>query len=288
MPVTRLWLDRLAPYAFVLIWSSAFIAVRVGLPDVSPLYFLAVRFALAAVLLFAIMACIRGSFAGLAGRWPHFVVVGLSINAVYLGGAYTAMQHLNSATMALIQSLQPLVVALAAGPLLGERFRPGQWLGFVLGIVGVALVVGLKAASGAETLGLAWGFLAIGFFIAGTLYYSRFCKAAPLLPANLVQLAAGAAGAWLLVGLFESPRAEWTPAALISLVYLIVVVSVGGMVLLFYLLKTGSAGKVSANFYLTPGVTALMGWALLGETLSPLVLLGFAIASVGVFLVNRG
>ncbi|MBM3489458.1 MAG: DMT family transporter [Alphaproteobacteria bacterium] len=282
------WLDRLAPFAFVLIWSSAFIAVRAGLPDVSPLYFLAVRFSLAAALLLLVMLCIRGSFAGLNRRWPHFVVVGLCINALYLGGAYVAMRHLNSATVALIQSLQPLAVALASGPLLGEHFRPLQWLGFALGILGVAFVVGLKATTGSESQGLVTGFLAIGFFIAGTLYFSRYCKAAPLLPANLVQLATGAVGGWLLVGLFERPHAEWTPTALFTLGYLVLVVSLGAMALFFYLLKTGSAGKVSANFYLTPGVTAIMGWALLGESLSALAILGFVIASLGVFLVNRG
>ena len=65
------------------------------------------------------------------------------------------------------------------------------------------------------------------------------------------------------------------------------VISVGGMALLLFMLRTGTAGKVAANFYLTPGVTALLGWLVLGEGLSATAILGFALASKGVWLVNR-
>ena len=62
----------------------------------------------------------------------------------------------------------------------------------------------------------------------------------------------------------------WTPTAIVTLLWLALAVSIGGMGLFLYLMKAGAAGKVAANFYLTPGVTAVMGWLVLGESLSSL------------------
>jgi drug/metabolite transporter (DMT)-like permease len=59
------------------------------------------------------------------------------------------------------------------------------------------------------------------------------------------------------------------------------------MALYYYLLARGTAGRVAANFYLVPGTVALAAWALLGERLTPPAVVGFAIASAGVFLVAR-
>ena len=64
-------------------------------------------------------------------------------------------------------------------------------------------------------------------------------------------------------------------------------VSIGAMALYYYMLSHGTAGRVAANFYLIPGTVAFLGWVLLGERLTLPAVLGFAVASVGVFLVAR-
>ncbi len=281
-------LARLAPLAFIFLWSMAFVAVRAGLPDVSPLFFLAVRFALATAILVAIAVLWRLKWTGLAGTWRHFVVAGVLINALYLSAGYLAMTEIAGATLALIGALHPLLTALLAGPVLGERFRPRQWLGVACGIAGVALVVGIDVGDLAQRTGVAWGLAAVACLTAGTLYYSRYCRGLGLVQANTVQLAAAAAVTAAFALAFEDVRADWTPTALVTLGFLVCGVSLGGMALLLYMLKTGTAGRVAANFYLTPGTTAVLGWLILGEALSPLAILGFAIASAGVWLVHRG
>lgn len=280
-------LARVAPLAFIFLWSMAFVAVRAGLPDVSPLYFLAVRFALATAILVAIAALWRLEWSGLAKTWRHFVVAGVLINALYLSAGYLAMTEIAGATLALIGALHPLLTALLSGPVLGERFRARQWLGVACGIAGVALVVGIDVEDFAQRAGVAWGLGAVACLTAGTLYYSRYCRGLGLVQANTVQLAAAAVVTAAFALAFEDVRADWTPTALATLGFLVCGVSLGGMALLLYMLKTGTAGRVAANFYLTPGATAVLGWAILGEALSPLAILGFAIASAGVWLVNR-
>jgi len=281
-------LARVAPLAFILLWSMAFVAVRAGLPDVSPLYFLAVRFALATAILLAIAALWRLDWTGLGKTWRHFVVAGVLINALYLSAGYLAMTEITGATLALIGALHPLFTALLSAPVLGERFRARQWLGVACGIAGVALVVGIDVDDLAQRAGVAWGLGAVVCLTAGTLYYSRYCRGIGLVQANTVQLAAAAVVTAAFALVFEDVRADWTPTALVTLGFLVCGVSLGGMALLLYMLKTGTAGRVAANFYLTPGTAAVLGWAILGEALSPLAILGFAIASVGVWLVNRG
>ena len=283
----RPWLAPAAPVVFIVLWSSAFIGARAGLPHVSPLLFLGARFVLAALLLTAICLIWKQDWRGMGRRWPHFVVAGILINGLYLSGAFVAMTHITGATMALVGSLHPLLTALLSGPLLGDRFRPSQWLGFVCGVGGVALVAGVRMGDFAQLEGMALGAAATVALVLGTLYYSKHCKGAPLIASNTVQLAGAAAVTLALMAAFETPHAAWTPEVLAALIYLAVIVSVGGMALFLFMLKTGTAGKVAANFYLTPGVTAVIGWLVLGEGLSAAAIAGFALASAGVWLVNR-
>jgi drug/metabolite transporter (DMT)-like permease len=283
----RPWLASAAPVVFIVLWSSAFIGARAGLPHVSPLLFLGARFALATLLLAAICLVWKQDWRGMGRRWPHFVVAGILINGLYLSGAFVAMTHITGATMALVGSLHPLLTALLSGPVLGDRFRPSQWLGFACGVGGVALVAGVRVSDFAQLEGMALGAAATVALVLGTLYYSKHCKGAPLIASNTVQLAGAAVVTFALMAAFETPRVEWTPEVLTALVYLAVVVSIGGMALFLFMLKTGTAGKVAANFYLTPGVTAVIGWLVLGEGLPAAAIVGIALASAGVWLVNR-
>jgi drug/metabolite transporter (DMT)-like permease len=281
-------LARLAPYAFILLWSSSFVTARVGLRLVSPLLFVGVRLVAAALLLALAAVVARHSWRVLRGRWHHLAVAGALVNGVALSAFHVGMVTENVAVMALVQSLSPLLIALSAVPLLGERLRASQWLGLVLGTLGVALVVSPRALESPAGWGaLMLGLLGTGGLAGGTLYFRRFCQDVPLLVATTVQVAAGAIlTAALALGL-ERLHAEWTFPAVASIAWNVLVVSIGAMALYYYMLARGTAVRVAANFYLVPGIVALLGWTLLDERLTPLAVLGFAIASAGVFLVAR-
>ena len=276
------------PLLFVFLWSGAFIAVRLGIPDISPITFLAARFTLAGLILLPItfFSGAWGGWRDAARVWPHLVVAGILLNGAYLTAGYWALMDISAATMALIGSLQPLMTAFLSGPVLGDRFRPKQWLGFFLGTAGVALVAGINIVDLNHTEGVLWGVGGSACFIAGTLYYARFCKPSSLITANCVQLTTAAIFCWLVVLAFEEVHVAVTPTLIWSFLYLTLGVSLGGMGLYLYMLKTGTAGKVAANFYITPGLTALLGWLILGETLSLNVLAGFALAIVGLWMVH--
>ena len=280
---------RLAPYGFVLLWSSSFVTARVGLAAVSPLLFVGVRQVAAALLLGAVLLLARQDWAPLRGRWLHLALAGALVNGVTLSAFHVAMVTENVAVMALMQALSPMLIALSAVPLLGERLTPRQWLGLAMGAAGVVLVVAPRvleggAASGAIRLGLV-GALSLA---AGTVYFGRFGRDVPLVPATAVQLGAAAIVTLGLMAICEHPHAAWTLPAVTAIAWNVLAVSIGAMALYYYMLARGTAGRVAANFYLIPGTVAVLGWALFGERLTPLAVLGFAIASLGVSLVARG
>ncbi|MEL0323028.1 MAG: DMT family transporter [Rhodospirillales bacterium] len=137
---------RLAPFIFVLIWSGAFVAARGGLPDFTPWAILTCRFFVAAMLLAALALLIKENepdWRAYKERWVGVVGAGILMNGLYLGLFFTAMLELPAANVALIGSLTPLLTAALSGPILGEHFKPSQWVGFVLGIIGVSFVVGI-------------------------------------------------------------------------------------------------------------------------------------------------
>ncbi len=284
---------RIAPLIFVLIWSGAFVAARGGLPHFTPWALLAVRFIAAGVLLLGLALLIRekeADWRAFRARWAGVVGAGVFMNGLYLGLFFTAMQHISAATTALIGSLTPLLTAVLSGPVLGERFAPLQWLGFLLGIAGVAFVVGLDFL----TLGpeAASGFAAAGagvlLLTLGTLWHAGVARGLPLLATNAVQMTASGVVCFVVMALVETPRIEWVEPTILAFGYLTVVVSLGGMGLYLLMLRHGAAGKVAANFYLTPGTAAVLAFLILGETLKLEAIFGLALATAGVWLVQRG
>jgi drug/metabolite transporter (DMT)-like permease len=282
-------LVKFAPMLFVLLWSSSFIAVKTGLRHLSPLLFVAIRQAACAAILVAILALRRQARDRLTRRqWLHCAVAGALLNAVGIMAPHVALLLTPSAQVALVQSLTPLLTAALGVALLHEPLRAAQWLGLSLGLTGVALVVGEAALhSPARFAGLMLTFTGVLGLVAGTLYFSRFCRGVPLLPGAAAQFLSAAivagAGAWLL----ETPRADWTAATVAAVAWNTLLVSLGGMGLYAAMLARGTAARTTANFFLVPGTVALLAWLLLGERLTTLAITGLVVASTGCWLVQR-
>jgi drug/metabolite transporter (DMT)-like permease len=281
-------LARLAPFGFVLLWSSSFIAAKTGLRHLTPLLFVAIRLSGCAVVLVALMLILRRSWRPLAGwRWLHCAIAGTLVNAVGLMAPHVGLTMVGAAPLALVQSLTPLLTAALGVIVLGERLGAAQWVGLVLGVFGVAMVVGLEAAESTARLdGLLLGGVGVLGLVAGTLWFGRFCRGVPLLAGATAQFVAAALFSALGAMLFERMHAEWTPATIAAVVWNTAAVSLGGMGLYFYLLVRGTAARTTANFYLIPGTVAVLGWARLGERLAPTAILGFVVAAAGCWLVS--
>lgn len=282
-------LIALMPGVFVVLWSTGFIGAKLGTPYAPPFTFLLLRFVVVGATLLATALLLRAP-------WPRrdqlgrIALVGLLLHGAYLGGVFLAISlGVPAGLAALMVSLQPLTTALIAGPYLGERIRPRQWLGLLLGLLGVALVVANKLGwHGGSGEGVLAAAVALFGITAGTLYQKRHATGMNLVTGSCVQFAAAGAAMLPLVLIFEHREVAWTGSFIFALLWLSFVLSIGAMTLLHLLIRRGAAAKVASLFYLTPAVTAVLAWLIFGETLSAAAIAGMAVATAGVALVARG
>ncbi|RZJ09395.1 MAG: DMT family transporter [Rubrivivax sp.] len=278
-------LDRLAPPLFIFIWATGYIVAKLAAPHADPLTFLSWRYAGVIALMLALALAARAP-------WPsrrdmgHLAVAGLGIQALYLAGVWVSIRRgLPAGTAALIVNLQPVLVA-ALAPMVGERVSPRQWAGVALGLGGVLLVIWHKL-----TLGASFGpplllcLIALLAITGGTLYQKRFVPHFDLRTGQVVQFAAALAATLPLAWLVEPMRIEWNADVLIAMAWSVLVLTAGGISLMFYMLRHGRVTAVSSTMYLVPSVTSVMAWWLFGETLGAQAIAGMGVTLLGVYLV---
>ncbi|MDD2884742.1 MAG: DMT family transporter [Dechloromonas sp.] len=281
-------MQRFFPVLFVFLWSTGFIGAKYGLPYAEPLSFLLTRYGLVIALMGGLALLMRAPWPRERAQWGHIAVSGVLVHGVYLGGVFVAIkQGLPAGVTALVVGMQPLLTACGAGLLLGERVSLRQWAGLLLGLLGVGLVVSGKLGDGALGPMLLPAVLALLGITAGTLYQKRYCARFDLRTGSLIQFGPTALLTAVAVAGFEEYRIEWTGDFVFALTWLVLVLSLGAISLLNVLIRNGSAVNVASLFYLTPPTTALIAWAIFGETLTLTALLGMAVAVSGVYLVAR-
>lgn len=273
------------PAIFVLIWSTGFVVAKFGLPYTTPLWFLVLRFVFVIAILLLMLPFMRVTWPS-RSQAPHIAIAGILIQGGYLGGVWCAIDAgMPAGLAALIVGLQPILTALVA-PAIGERVSARQWAGFALGFAGVALVVANKIAVIAlPIVSVVFAVVALLSITTGTLYQKRNCPSFDLRAGSLIQFTASLAIALPLALLVETWSTRFTPQFVGALIWSVVVLSIGGMSLLFPLIRRGEATRVTSLFYLTPPVTALMAWVAFGERFTSLALMGMVAAVVGVALV---
>lgn len=282
-------LKRFVPAIFVLLWATGFIGARYAMPWSEPFSFLTVRLLAAFAILGAVVAIRRPAMPSrrTAG---HAMIAGALIHGIYLGGVFWAIRRgLPAGISALITGLQPLVVAVLAGRLLGERVMARHWAGLATGFVGVVVVLSPKLDASATGYGwatLAAAVLAMLGISAGTLWQKRFGGEGDLMAGTMYQYVGAALLTSLVAFATETGDFTFNGELLFAMAWLVLVLSIGAVFLLMVMIRDGEMSKVSSLFYLVPGVTALMAWALFGEALTAVQIAGMAISAVGVWLAS--
>ena len=283
-------LKKFAPGLFVLLWSTGFIGVKYGVPYAPPFYFLAIRMAIAALLLFIAISFLRKSQPITRSIiWPS-AMIGLTLHGAYLGGCFFAVSRgMPAGVAALIVSLQPVLVSLFAAKYLNEPLNARAVFGLILGLIGLVVVLLPRISTTAtNTISLvAIGASAIGLLggTAGTILQKKYGGVIPTLAGTSIQYAATAVVLLTLALIFEKPEIQWTAKFVGALTWLVLALSFGAILLLFFLLSHGSAASVSSLYYLVPAATAIEAYFFFDEHISPVSLLGTLITVVGVWLV---
>lgn len=285
-------IDRRTVAAFLataLLFGGTFVAAKGGLEYFPPLLFVAYRFDVAAVALGAYVLLTR-SRADLIPRTRGDLggIVATGLFAIGLTNAllFVGQQHVTSGVGAIIASLNPILTPVLAAVLLAdERLSARGAVGMVLGLAGVVLVANPDPAA----------FGAGGFVGEGVMVVSAVCGAlgSVLIRRADADLSSTVRVAWglplaaivthgLSLAVGESPAAvSWTPHAVLALGY--VALFAGALAYIAYFGLIDEVGAIRANlaFYVVPLVATFGGWALLGETVSLLSVVGFLVVFAG-------
>lgn len=281
--------NRLLALGFVTLYGAGFVGARLGLPHAEPFAFLALRFALAAVLLAAIALAIGQAWPKSRQAVRHIIGAGLLTVGVFSAGVfYSIAGGLPPALSALIIALHPILVAVLAPALLGERVSGRQWGGLLLGLLGVFLVL-RHGLNDQPALGLPvlYSFIGLVGLTTGNLYQKARCADMPLFTGGALQCATCAAACAIGAVACESGKVNWTGEFIVALGWMAILVSVGAVSLLYQLIRHGQVSRIASLFYLVPVSAALTAWLLFDQTIAPTQWLGIALAAAGVTLATR-
>ena len=280
-----------APSLFVVLWSTGYISARLGLPYAEAGTFLMMRFALAAIVMVALVVASRAPLPASFREWAHCAVVGALVHGLYLYGGFASIQEgLTPTTIAVVVGMQPVITAVLIGPILGEAVNIRQWGGFFLGTVGVVLVIVANFASigfGSGAPAVFLSLLCVLSISVGTLYQKRFCASVDLRSGTMIQLIIAAVMMWGISSWFETGHVEWTGTFVFALMWSVLVLSVGAYTLLWWLVRRKTATNVVSLFFLMPPVTAVFDWLLFDQRVSLITLMGIVIAVAGIVIVIR-
>ena len=283
-------LQRSLSPAFVLLWSSGYLAAGIATRAVPPFALTVWRFLLAALLLAGLAALTGAPWPQGRRAWRDLVVTGVLLQGVQFGAAYGALAlGVPAGLGALVLCLAPALVAVLSGPVLGEPLGRMGWWGSGLALLGT-LVAGAHhlVAGGGSVAGLGLLLLGLVGFAGGTLYQKRTGATMDLRTGTAVQLVAGAVAVLPVALLTERGLPlPTTTSGVAAFAWIVVMNSIAGAMLLFVLLRRGTGAGASGLLYLVPPVTAVLAVPVLGQPLEPLTVVGMAITLAGVVLVNR-
>ena len=281
-------MNKLLPFIFVLLWSSAFVTTKPIVDNSDPFAALAFRFLIVAIgfLIFSIYQNLS-----LKLNKKDFIqsfFSGVLFHGVYLGGVFFSVSRdIPTGITALIVTMQPILTNALAGPFLKEYVGWKQWLGVILGFIGSAMVLGVDIGVTLPTIGIIASFIALLSITSATLFQKKYSGNIPLPVSNMYQAAGGCFFHLVIILFFVDPYIEFNSTFLVAMSHQIFLVSFGAFTILMFLIKNNSASKTVTVFFLIPATTAFMAWIFLNEQLTRIDLIGFLIASLGVFIATR-
>jgi drug/metabolite transporter (DMT)-like permease len=277
-------MKALLAWYFVAVWGAGYVATKMGLQYAAPFTFLTLRFAFGLACLAPVVLIWKPRWPGTGRELGHVAVAGMLMHAVQLGGSHYAQYlGMSAGVAALVISSQPLFTAIIASRFLDERLKPGQWLGIFAGLAGVALVVWHKIDIREVTAAsLTCTLIALAGVTAATLYQRTFAPAADLKAASVIQFAVSLAILAPLALAVEGFHVRWAWPLLGAIAFLVILASILGVSVLYYLLRHGEATRVTSMMYLPPVFAVALEAALFGVLPGGLTVFGMALACAGV------
>ena len=276
------------PFIFIVLWSSAFVTTKPIIDNSDPFAALAFRFFFVALGFFIFAVCTKQKILTSTKNLLQSIISGVLFHGIYLGGVfYSVSIGMPTGIAALIVTLQPILTNALAGKFLGEEVSFKQWIGVMLGFLGAALVLGFDIGTSLPFVGVIASFIALLAITTSTLWQKKIGNNLPLSVSNMYQAIGGCLFHIIIIIIFTDPYINFTSTFFIAMSHQIFLVSFGAFTILMFLIKNNSASKTVSIFFLIPPTTAVMAWLFLNEVLTNLDLIGFVVATLGVYIATR-
>lgn len=275
----------LAAGVTMLLWASAFIAIRSAGADYSPGAMALGRLLVGSVALVAVVAVRpwkklpRGRSAALVLAYG---ALWFGLYAVLLNAAE---RHLDAGTAALIVNVGPILIAVLAGVYLKEGFPRGLITGLVVAFGGVTTIAVATSTGRHDLSGVLLALAAAALYAVGVLLQKQaLLRDVDPFTATWLGCVAGMVVCLPFAPALVSEVADAPLGSTLAVVYMGLFPTAVAFMTWAYALKRTSAGTLSSSSYVVPAITVLLSWALLGEVPKPLALLGGLLCLVGVAL----
>ena len=279
---------KIFPVIFVILWSSAFVTTKPIINNSDPFAALSFRFFFVALgfLVFAVIT--KQKILTTNKILLQSIFSGVLFHGVYLGGVfYSVSIGVPTGIVALIVTLQPILTNALAGKFLDEDVSLKQWIGVILGFFGAVLVLGFDIGTSLPVIGVLASFVALLAITSSTLWQKKVGSNLPLSASNMYQAIGGCLFHIMIIIIFTEPYINFTSTFLIAMSHQIFLVSFGAFTILMFLIKKNSASKTVSIFFLIPPTTAVLAWIFLNEMLTNWDLIGFTVATFGVYIATR-
>lgn len=285
----RAWLPLAAAATTLLLWASAFVAIRHLGHDVGPGALSLGRLSVATVVLGVLLAVRagRGARVTVPGRrdWPLLLLCGVAWFGIYNIALNASEQRIDAGTAALVIQIGPLVVAVLAAVLLGEPLHRWLVIGMAVGFAGVALIAqGSAGSARLDAVGVGFALIAAVTYAVGVLAQKPLVARIAPLEITFLACLIGAAVCLPWAGDLVAVARDGSPATVWWMVYLGVFPTAIAFTTWAYALTHTDAGKLALTTFLVPLIATAMAWAALDEVPPVLSFVGGALAIGGVLL----
>ena len=279
---------KIFPFIFILLWSSAFITTKPIIDNSDPFSALAFRFGIVTIGFFLFSIYSKQKIFVNKRNFIESFFSGVLFHGLYLGGVFFSISKgMPTGIAALIVTLQPILTNALSGPILKEKVTIKQWAGVIMGFVGATLVLGFDIGSNIPLIGLVATIIALIAITTSTIWQKKLSNNLPLSVSNMYQGLGGFTFHLFVIILFVKPYINFSQTFIIAMSHQIFLVSFGAFTILMFLIKKNSASKTVSIFFLIPPTSAFMAWLFLNESLTNLDLVGFLVATIGVYIATR-
>lgn len=277
---------------FILLWNSGFIGAEYGLPYTGSFSLVFWRYlALTFIIMFYLLARKRFYWVGCKTAGMN-MLIGILSHGVWLTCVLLALEYkIPAGIVALVVALQPMTTGALSGMVTGERTHLSQWIGLLIGFVGVAIPIVSRISWTNDTPFYAYLIplgSVIGITLASLIQRRMEVKSAsyklPLDQTMFYQSLGTTLVLALPAILAEQLSTQWETEFIFVMLWLIFAVSLGAYLLMWLLIERINATRVASLFYLGPPVTMLMAWLAFGDPVRIIDIIGLFIVFAGVGL----